>query len=56
MILDNKNKQVAISSENVLAPEFYQIINYSSKLRVENPLLWDLDSPNLYQLITEIKK
>lgn len=54
-ILDNKNKQVAISSENVLAPEFYQILNYSSKLRVENPLLWDLDSPNLYQLITEIK-
>jgi beta-galactosidase len=55
-ILNNKNKQVAISSENVLAPEFYQTINYSSKLRVENPLLWDIDSPNLYQLITEIKK
>nr|WP_294779550.1 beta-galactosidase GalA [uncultured Flavobacterium sp.] len=54
-ILDNKNKQVAISSENILAPEFYQTLNYSSKLRVENSLLWDLDSPNLYQLITEIK-
>jgi beta-galactosidase len=55
-ILNSKNKQVAISSENVLAPEFYQTINYNSKLRVENPLLWDIDSPNLYQLITEIKK
>ncbi|UPZ14139.1 beta-galactosidase GalA [Flavobacterium humidisoli] len=55
-ILNNQNKQVAISSENVLAPEFYQTINYNSKLRVENPLLWDIDSPNLYQLITEIKK
>lgn len=54
-ILDNKNKQVAISSESILPPEFYQTLNYSSKLRVENPLLWDLDSPNLYQLITEIK-
>lgn len=54
-ILDNKNKQVAVSSENIVAPEFYQTINYSSKLHVENPLLWDLDSPNLYQLITEIK-
>ncbi|CAM3529120.1 beta-galactosidase GalA [Flavobacterium chungbukense] len=54
-ILDNKSKQVAVSSENIVAPEFYQTINYSSKLHVENPLLWDLDSPNLYQLITEIK-
>lgn len=54
-IFDNKGKQVANSSESVLAPEFYQTINYSSKLRVENPLLWDIEAPNLYQLITEIK-
>ncbi|MFB9080850.1 beta-galactosidase GalA [Flavobacterium procerum] len=55
-ILDAQNKQVAISSENILAPEFYKTIDYSSKLRIENPLLWDIDLPNLYQLITEIKK
>ncbi|HEY1193560.1 beta-galactosidase GalA [Flavobacterium sp.] len=55
-IFDAKNKQVAVSSENILAPEFYQTIDYSSKLRVEKPFLWDIDSPNLYQLITKIKK
>ncbi|KAF2518051.1 beta-galactosidase GalA [Flavobacterium foetidum] len=55
-ILDDKNNKVAISSENRKAPDFYQTIAYSSKLGVQKPILWDVDSPNLYQLITEIKK
>ncbi|WP_427873271.1 beta-galactosidase GalA [Flavobacterium sp. MMS24-S5] len=56
IILDASGKQVATNSENVAAPEFYKTNAYSSKLNVKNPLLWDIDSPNLYQLITEIKK
>lgn len=56
IIFDAENKQVAYSSEKELAPEFYQKRNYSSKLYVKNPLLWDLDSPNLYRLLTEIKQ
>lgn len=55
-VFDPNNKQVAFGSENVLAPEFYQKSNYSSKLYVKNPLLWDLDSPNLYRLQTQIKQ
>lgn len=54
-ILDASGKQVATNSENVLAPEFYKTNTYTSKLNVKNPLLWDIDNPNLYQLVTEIK-
>lgn len=56
IILDASGKQVATNSENVTAPELYKTNAYSSKLNVKNPLLWDIDFPNLYQLITEIKK
>ncbi|MET3028026.1 beta-galactosidase GalA [Flavobacterium sp. UW10123] len=54
-IFDASGKQVASNSENVSAPDFYKTNSYSSKLNVTNPLLWDVDAPNLYQLITEIK-
>lgn len=54
-ILDPSGKQIATQSENVLVPKFYKSNVYSSKIEVKNPLLWDLDAPNLYQLITEIK-
>jgi len=54
-ILDASGKQVATVSESAQAPEFYKTNIYSSKINVKNPLLWDIDSPNLYQLITEIK-
>ncbi|KAF2326369.1 beta-galactosidase GalA [Flavobacterium ginsenosidimutans] len=54
-VLDASGKQVATNSENVTAPEFYKTNAFSSKLSVKNPLLWDIDSPNLYQLVTEIK-
>lgn len=55
-VFDPNNKQVAFGSENVLTPEFYQKSNYSSKLYVKNPLLWDLENPNLYRLVTQIKQ
>ncbi|MBL0737497.1 DUF4982 domain-containing protein [Flavobacterium sp. GN10] len=54
-VLDASGKQVASNTESISAPEFYKTNVCSSKLNVKNPLLWDIDSPNLYQLITEIK-
>jgi beta-galactosidase len=47
-IFDPSGKQVATITENATAPEFYKTANRTSKLNVKNPLLWDLESPNLY--------
>lgn len=55
-IFNKENKQAATFSETILAPEFYKTIKHSTKLHVENPLLWDIDSPNLYRLVTQIKQ
>jgi beta-galactosidase len=55
-ILDAEAKQIATTSENTSAPGFYKTVNYTSKLKVNNPLLWDLENPNLYRLITEIRQ
>ncbi|KIO52006.1 beta-galactosidase GalA [Flavobacterium hibernum] len=55
-ILDASGKEIATISGNTLAPEFYKTIKYISKLKVKNPLLWDIDSPNLYRLLTQIKQ
>ncbi|TDP03361.1 beta-galactosidase GalA [Flavobacterium sp. 245] len=55
-IFDASGKQIASVSENGNAPEFYKTNVYTSKLNVDNPLLWDIDFPNLYSLETEIKQ
>ncbi|WP_289658666.1 beta-galactosidase GalA [Flavobacterium panacagri] len=55
-IFDNEKKQIAAFSESLLAPEFYKTITHHSKFYVENPKLWDIDSPNLYRLVTQIKQ
>ena len=55
-IIDASGKQIANFTENATAPEFYKTANYTSKLNVKNPLLWDLESPNLYQLLTQIQQ
>lgn len=55
-ILDASGKQISTVSENVSAPDFYKTTNYTSKLQVKNPLLWDIENPNLYRLVTEIKQ
>ncbi|MDW8850524.1 beta-galactosidase GalA [Flavobacterium sp. MMLR14_040] len=55
-ILDALGKQITTVSENGTAPNFYKTTNYTSKLTVNNPLLWDIENPNLYRLITEIKQ
>ncbi|TDW51925.1 beta-galactosidase [Flavobacterium sp. 270] len=55
-IIDASGKEIAHFSEKETAPEFYKTAKYTSKLQVQNPLLWDIDSPNLYRLITEVKQ
>jgi beta-galactosidase len=55
-ILDANGKQITSVSENVQAPDFYKTANFTSKLNVKNPLLWDIENPNLYCLVTEIKQ
>ncbi|AXB57476.1 beta-galactosidase GalA [Flavobacterium fluviale] len=55
-IFNKENKQITAFSESIAAPEFYKTITHSSKLYVQNPLLWDIDSPNLYRLVTQIKQ
>ncbi|MRX68465.1 DUF4982 domain-containing protein [Flavobacterium resistens] len=56
MIFDASGKQIASVSENVNTPEFYKSNVYASKLNVKNPLLWDIENPNLYRLETQIRK
>ncbi|WPO77696.1 beta-galactosidase GalA [Flavobacterium sp. KACC 22761] len=55
-ILDASNKEIASVSENFLTPEFYKTATFTSKLKVKNPILWDIDNPNLYRLVTELKQ
>jgi len=55
-ILDASGKEITSISENVTAPEFYKTSNYTSKLKVNNPLLWDIETPHLYRLVTEIEQ
>lgn len=55
-IFDSEGKEVSFFLQDVDAPEFYKTANYSSKFAVKNPLLWDIDTPNLYRLVTQIRK
>ncbi|QSW89429.1 DUF4982 domain-containing protein [Flavobacterium endoglycinae] len=55
-IFDASDKQNANTSESITVPEFYKSANYKSKLIVHNPKLWDIDLPNLYRLVTELKQ
>jgi len=55
-IFDRESKQVASIAENAAAPDFYKTTKHTSKIKVNNPLLWDLDAPNLYRLLTQIKQ
>lgn len=55
-IFDASGKEVASISENASSPDFYKTAKYTSKIHFKNPLLWDIDSPNRYRLLTEIKQ
>lgn len=53
-VFDLSGQQVTSVSENILAPDFYKTTISTSKLKVKNPLLWDIEHPNLYRLVTEL--
>jgi beta-galactosidase len=53
-VFDLSGQQVTSVSENILAPDFYKTKISTSKLKVKNPLLWDIEHPNLYRLVTEL--
>ncbi|OIV41070.1 beta-galactosidase GalA [Flavobacterium johnsoniae] len=55
-IFDVSDKQITSVSENIDAPKFYKTAHYTSVLEVDKPLLWDIDSPNLYRLVTQLKQ
>ncbi|MBF4464118.1 beta-galactosidase GalA [Flavobacterium sp. LC2016-12] len=55
-IFDAKGKQITSVSENAQAPDFYKTTSFTSKLNIKNPLLWDIENPNLYRLETQIKQ
>ncbi|WP_428229298.1 beta-galactosidase GalA [Flavobacterium sp.] len=55
-VTDASGKEVASITENASAPDFYKTAKFTSNIKVNNPLLWDIDSPNLYRLLTQIKQ
>jgi beta-galactosidase len=55
-IINASGKEVTSTAENRLAPEFYKTANFTSKIKIQSPLLWDLDAPSLYRIITQIKQ
>ena len=54
-IIDSDGKVVAKSEKKKLKLEAGRKNDYSLKMKVDNPELWSLESPHLYQLITQIK-
>ncbi len=54
-IFDSSGKTIATVSEISEVPNFYQTKEISKKIKINQPKIWDLENPNLYQLITEIK-
>lgn len=55
-VLDSSGKLVAAVTEQYEAPDFYKATTVVSNLNIKNPALWDIDTPNLYTLITIIKQ
>ena len=55
-ILDPAGKQVASVNQTCKAPAFYNTASVRSQLTVSKPELWDIDTPNLYTLVTQIKR
>ncbi|MFB3388444.1 beta-galactosidase GalA [Flavobacterium sp. LAR06] len=55
-VFDAKGKQITTVSENVQTPDFYKTASSTLKLNLKNPLLWDIENPNLYRLETQIKQ
>lgn len=55
-IFGPSGKQAASVTEKGIAPGFYKNTVFTSKLKVANPALWDIENPNLYRLVTLVKQ
>ncbi len=55
-IYDPFDKAVTSGAEKGQAPGFYKTGSFISSLKVNAPQLWDVDNPNLYRLVTEVKQ
>jgi beta-galactosidase len=55
-ILDPADKQVASVNETCKVPAFSNTTPVRFQLTVSKPSLWDIDTPNLYTLVTQIKQ
>jgi len=55
-VFDPSGKQVALVTDKGVAPGFYKTASYTSALKINAPLLWDIENPNLYRLLTQIKQ
>ena len=55
-VLDSNGKSVAQSTEKDVALEPWREREVAPKITVSNPKLWSLEEPNLYRLVTEVKK
>ena len=54
-IVDAKGKTVATAQSNVANVPAFGAATLSSQATVKNPLLWSLETPNLYRLITSVE-
>lgn len=55
-VFNPRGKQVDSATENTKAPQFYQTTDVTSIFKIFDAELWDLDNPNLYLLVTEVKQ
>ena len=55
-VLDSHGQSVAQSTEKDIALEPWRERELAPRMTVPNPMLWSLVEPNLYRLVTEIKK
>lgn len=53
---DAAGKAVASVTEIGSAPGFYQKSAFTSVLKINDPKLWDVDAPNLYRMVTQVKQ
>jgi len=55
-VYDPFGKEAAKTTAAGTAPGYYKTASHSSVLKVNNPKLWDIDTPNLYKLVTEVRQ
>ncbi|MCW4469905.1 DUF4982 domain-containing protein [Flavobacterium sp. MFBS3-15] len=53
---DADGKEVASATEKGSAPGFYQKGVFTSALKINGPKLWDVDTPNLYRMVTQVRQ